>query len=170
MPNLTRSRSSTLTERNRTKSSATHFLTNGTELKVPLQKVSEPTRNRREISLFLPFPKKFPELGTPLAKYPDQLIWFRLCCFAFHRYLLALQFRPSAFGVPSCAACRLALCPCPCPFLKALCPSFSSDSSRAQISRFLRCRNLEVPTLPHFTRQEHEKGSIRSCNCDSNKG
>ena len=35
------------------------------------QKVSEPTRNRREISLFLPFPKKFPELGTPLAKYPD---------------------------------------------------------------------------------------------------
>jgi len=50
-------RSSTLNERNRTESSATHFLTNGTELKVPLQKVSEPTRNRRESSLILRLPR-----------------------------------------------------------------------------------------------------------------
>ena len=60
MPNLTRSRSSTLNERNRTRSSANQILTNGTELKVPLQKVSEPTRNRREISLILRFPKSSP--------------------------------------------------------------------------------------------------------------
>ena len=51
------SRSSSLNKRNRTMSSANHFLTNGTELKVPLQKVSEPTRNRRESSLILRFPK-----------------------------------------------------------------------------------------------------------------
>ena len=57
MLNLIRSGGATLNERNRTKSSATHFLTNGTELKVPLQKVSEPTRNRRESSLILRFPK-----------------------------------------------------------------------------------------------------------------
>ena len=57
MLNLIRSRGATLNERNRTKSSATHILTNGTELKVPLQKVSEPTRNRRESSLILRFPK-----------------------------------------------------------------------------------------------------------------
>ena len=40
MPTLTRIRSSTLNERNRMKSLATHFLTNVTELKVPLQKVT----------------------------------------------------------------------------------------------------------------------------------
>jgi len=57
MPNITRSGSATLNERNRIKSLATHFLTNGTELKVPLQKVSEPTRNRRESSLILRIPK-----------------------------------------------------------------------------------------------------------------
>jgi len=57
MPDLIRSRSTTLNERNRTKSSANHFLTNGTELKVPPQKVSEPPRNRRESSLILRFPK-----------------------------------------------------------------------------------------------------------------
>ena len=46
MLHLIRSGGATLNERNRTKRSATHFLTNGTELKVPLQKVSEPTANQ----------------------------------------------------------------------------------------------------------------------------
>ena len=55
MLNLNRRGGAALNERNRTKSSATHFLTNGTELKV-----SEPTRNRREISLILRFPKSSP--------------------------------------------------------------------------------------------------------------
>ena len=54
---IIRSGGATLNERNRTECPATHFLTNGTELKVPLQKVSEPTRNRRESSLILRFPK-----------------------------------------------------------------------------------------------------------------
>ena len=57
IPDLSRSGSAILNERNRTKSSTTHFLTNGTELKVPLQKVSEPTRNRRESSLILRLPR-----------------------------------------------------------------------------------------------------------------
>jgi len=57
IPDLSRSGSAILNERNRTKSSTTHFLTNGTELKVQFQKVSEPTRNRRQSSLILRFPK-----------------------------------------------------------------------------------------------------------------
>ena len=58
MPNLTRKKSSTYNKRNRAKSPATHFLTNGTELVVPLQKVSEPTRNRRESSNEKPKPSQ----------------------------------------------------------------------------------------------------------------
>ena len=57
MPNSTRSWSANHNERNRTKISLTTFLTNGTELKAPLQKVSEPARNQRGSSSILWLPK-----------------------------------------------------------------------------------------------------------------
>ena len=96
MPNLARCGSATLNERNRTKSSATNFLTNGTELKVPLQKVSEPTPNRRGSSLILWFPKSSRNCTNERPALQNVEIWG--CTTVYYRSTSIMSILIAAFA------------------------------------------------------------------------